>query len=128
MRTGIGAAGRGRHRQEIAVGAGQRPQARAEGVRPQSMAKTVRVLEEAGLVSGSADPRDGRRTLLRLTEAAAEQFRTGRRAKEDWLTQTSDWKARGAFLLREELPDGMTLALVAVAQVNAGDRTLYVTG
>lgn len=48
--------------------------------------------------------------------------------KEDWLTAANDWKARGAFLRREELPDGMTLALVAVAQVSAGDRTLYVTG
>jgi two-component system, NtrC family, nitrogen regulation sensor histidine kinase NtrY len=48
--------------------------------------------------------------------------------KEDWLTGAKDWKARDAFLRREELPDGMTLALVAVAPVSAGDRTLYVTG
>jgi DNA-binding MarR family transcriptional regulator len=61
--------------------------ARAEGIRPQSMAKIIRVLEEAGLVSGSPDPKDGRKTLLSLTDAAREQFRTGRRAKEDWLTQ-----------------------------------------
>jgi two-component system, NtrC family, nitrogen regulation sensor histidine kinase NtrY len=48
--------------------------------------------------------------------------------REDWLTGTKEWKAGEAFLRREELPDGMTLALVAVAQVSAGDRTLYVTG
>ncbi|MBV9744304.1 MAG: HAMP domain-containing protein, partial [Acidobacteriia bacterium] len=48
--------------------------------------------------------------------------------KENWLTGSTDWKARGAFLRREELPDGMTLALVAVAEVNVGDRKLYVTG
>lgn len=48
--------------------------------------------------------------------------------KEDWLTAATDWKARGAFLRREELPDGPTLALVAVAAVNAGDRKLFVTG
>jgi two-component system, NtrC family, nitrogen regulation sensor histidine kinase NtrY len=48
--------------------------------------------------------------------------------KEDWLTAATDWKARGRFLRREELPDGPTLALVAVAEVNAGDRKLFVTG
>ena len=32
--------------------------ARAEGVRPQSMGATVAVLEAAGLVRGSPDPRD----------------------------------------------------------------------
>jgi len=48
--------------------------------------------------------------------------------KEDWLAGTSGWKVRGAFLRGEELPDGMTLALVAVAEVNAGGRKLYVTG
>ncbi len=48
--------------------------------------------------------------------------------KEDWLLQRSDWESAGAFLRREELPDGMTLALVAVATVTAGDRKLYVAG
>jgi signal transduction histidine kinase len=48
--------------------------------------------------------------------------------KEDWLTASADWKSRGAFLRREELPDGMALVLVAVAEVTAGDRKLYVTG
>lgn len=61
--------------------------ARAEGMRPQSMAKIIYALEEEGLVSGSPDPKDGRKTLLSLTEAAREQFRTGRRAREDWLAK-----------------------------------------
>ncbi|MFG1806237.1 MarR family winged helix-turn-helix transcriptional regulator [Streptomyces sp. NPDC049040] len=61
--------------------------ARAEGVRPQSMAKIVGALESAGLISGSPDPKDGRKTVLSLTEAAREEFRTGRLAKEDWLTR-----------------------------------------
>ncbi|MBC3841081.1 MarR family transcriptional regulator [Streptacidiphilus sp. 4-A2] len=59
--------------------------ARTEGVRPQSMAKTVRVLEEAGLVSGS--PTQGRPT----DPAAADRGGGGAvphraAAKEDWLT------------------------------------------
>jgi DNA-binding MarR family transcriptional regulator len=60
--------------------------ARAEGIRPQSMAKIIDALVAAGLVSGSPDPTDGRKTMLSLTDAAREEFRTGRRAREDWLT------------------------------------------
>jgi DNA-binding MarR family transcriptional regulator len=71
--------------------------ARAEGMRPQSMAKIVAVLQDAGLVGGAPDPADGRKTLLSLTAAAREQFRTGRLAKHDWLTQ-----AIGAQLSAEE--------------------------
>ena len=72
--------------------------ARAEGVRPQSMATIVGVLEDAGLISGSPDPRDGRKTVLGLTETAREKFRTGRLAKQDWLTQ-----AIGSGLSGEEI-------------------------
>ncbi|HEY7390908.1 MAG TPA: ATP-binding protein [Bryobacteraceae bacterium] len=48
--------------------------------------------------------------------------------KEDWLTAPGNWKAGAAFLRREELPDGVALALVSVADVNVGDRKLYLTG
>ena len=48
--------------------------------------------------------------------------------KEAWLPGRSDWKARGAFLKREELADGVTLSLLSVATVPAGDRKLYVAG
>jgi two-component system, NtrC family, nitrogen regulation sensor histidine kinase NtrY len=53
--------------------------------------------------------------------------------KEDWITRRSDaasadWKTRGAFLRREELPDGVTLALEAVGIATAGDRVIYVAG
>jgi len=60
--------------------------ARAEGVRQQSMAAIVAALMDAGLVAGSPDPADGRKTILGLTEEARERYRTGRLAKEDWLT------------------------------------------
>ena len=59
--------------------------ARAEGVRPQSMGANVSVLEAAGLVSGAADPTDGRQTILSLTAAAREEIKAGRAAREDWL-------------------------------------------
>jgi len=64
--------------------------ARAEGMRPQSMGAIVTALEEAGHVVGSPDPTDGRKTLLDLTDDAREHFRTGRLAKEDWLTVALD--------------------------------------
>jgi len=48
--------------------------------------------------------------------------------KEDWLTAPHDWKSLGAFLRREELPDGVALALVAVATTVAGDRRLFIAG
>src|SRR5664279_106341 len=48
--------------------------------------------------------------------------------KEDWLTTGEDWNQRGAFLRREELPQGVTLALVAVGTATEGDRKLYIVG
>jgi signal transduction histidine kinase len=48
--------------------------------------------------------------------------------KEDWLAAPSDWESRGAFLKREELPDGVTVSLVAVGTASAGGRKLYVAG
>jgi signal transduction histidine kinase len=47
---------------------------------------------------------------------------------EEWLTAGGDWNGRGAFLRREELPMGVTLALVAVGTATEGDRKLYVVG
>jgi two-component system nitrogen regulation sensor histidine kinase NtrY len=48
--------------------------------------------------------------------------------KEEWLAAGGDWNARGAFLKREELPAGVTLALLAVSETRAGDRKMYVAG
>jgi signal transduction histidine kinase len=47
---------------------------------------------------------------------------------EVWLAAGEDWSGRGAFLRREELPMGVTLALVAVGTATEGDRKLYVVG
>lgn len=62
--------------------------ARAEGMRPQSMAAVVAALEAAGLVSGAPDPSDGRQTLLSLTDACRRSFRDGRAARQDWLSRS----------------------------------------
>ena len=64
--------------------------AAADRMRPQSMAQTVRDLEEAGLVSRRPDPTDGRRSFVELTPAGLETLETTRAQREDWLTRTLD--------------------------------------
>ncbi|MFT9359356.1 MarR family winged helix-turn-helix transcriptional regulator [Acetobacter okinawensis] len=61
--------------------------ARAEGMRPQSMATVVAALEAGGFVVGEPDPTDGRRTLLSLTAACHKWIGEGRAARQDWLAR-----------------------------------------
>lgn len=60
--------------------------ARAESMRPQSMASVVRSLEKAGFISGTADPTDGRQTLHSLTDTARQWLSEGRAVRQDWLS------------------------------------------
>lgn len=62
--------------------------ARAEGVRPQSMSSIVSSLQEAGLVSGFPDPKDGRKTLMSLSRKCGKLLKESRAARQDWLTTT----------------------------------------
>ncbi|GII97894.1 MarR family transcriptional regulator [Sediminihabitans luteus] len=62
--------------------------ARAERMRPQSMGAIVAALEQAGLVTGTPDPCDRRRTLLDLTPQARERLAAHRAARQDWLHRT----------------------------------------
>ena len=61
--------------------------ARAEGVRPQSIAPVIAAQETAGLVSGTPDLADGRRTILSLTGACRTWMAEGRAARQDWLAR-----------------------------------------
>jgi DNA-binding MarR family transcriptional regulator len=81
--------------------------ARAEGVRQQSMGATISSLEEAGLVSGSSDPTDGRRTILSLTDTCRELIKATRAAKEDWLFRAIQTKLSPAE--QEELAIALEL-------------------
>jgi DNA-binding MarR family transcriptional regulator len=81
--------------------------ARAEGVRQQSMGATISALEEAGLVKGSPDPADGRRTILSLTDACREMLKANRAAKEDWLFRAIQTKLSPAE--QEELATALEL-------------------
>src|SRR3954470_12724429 len=64
--------------------------AAADRMRPQSMAQTVRDLEDAGHVSRRPDPQDGRRAFVELTPAGLQALHATRARREDWLTQTLD--------------------------------------
>jgi DNA-binding MarR family transcriptional regulator len=61
--------------------------AAAEGVRPQSMAATLSVLDQQGLIHRSPDPDDGRRQLVTLTETGRERIEGNRQVREEWLTR-----------------------------------------
>jgi len=59
--------------------------ARAEHVRPQSMAAIVTTLRDGGLVTASPDPVDGRKVLLRATSAGRRLVKARSESREAWL-------------------------------------------
>ncbi|HEX3910990.1 MAG TPA: MarR family transcriptional regulator [Solirubrobacteraceae bacterium] len=61
--------------------------AAAERVRPQSMTQTITDMESEGLVVRRADPCDGRRTLVELTDHGLQTLEADRRHREGWLAQ-----------------------------------------
>ena len=71
--------------------------ARAEGMRPQSIVPVIGALEDAGLVSGAADPADGRQTLLSLTASCRRLLNRPRRA-----AGLADPKSPGAPVAQEQ--------------------------
>ncbi|MEU5640395.1 MarR family transcriptional regulator [Streptomyces milbemycinicus] len=62
--------------------------AAAERVRPQSMAATLGVLDERGLIRRRPDPGDGRRQLISLSESGTAYVDDKRRAGEEWLARS----------------------------------------
>ncbi|GAA4809481.1 MarR family transcriptional regulator [Actinomycetospora chlora] len=61
--------------------------AAAEGVRPQSVAVSVGVLEERGFVTRRPDPGDGRRQTISLAPAGRALLDSTRAAGEEWLAR-----------------------------------------
>jgi DNA-binding MarR family transcriptional regulator len=61
--------------------------ASAERVRPQSMTQAISDMEAEGLVARRADPSDGRRTLVELTQQGHSILEADRCQREGWLAQ-----------------------------------------
>lgn len=57
--------------------------ARIEGISPQSMGATLQALETAGLIARSADPNDGRRVVLSITDAGQRLYAEGADARAE---------------------------------------------
>ncbi|MFF7649938.1 MarR family winged helix-turn-helix transcriptional regulator [Streptomyces sp. NPDC007983] len=62
--------------------------AAAERVRPQSIALTLGVLDERGLIERRPDPDDGRRQLISVSVAGQAFLEDNRRAGEEWLARS----------------------------------------
>jgi DNA-binding MarR family transcriptional regulator len=61
--------------------------AKIEQISPQSMGATLAALEARGLIARQADPGDGRRVVLSVTEAGLELLRNKRGARTEQLAQ-----------------------------------------
>jgi DNA-binding MarR family transcriptional regulator len=61
--------------------------AQRERMRPQSMAETIKELEQDGLLTRAPDPEDGRRMLLTLTGAGTRTVREHRERRQEWLAE-----------------------------------------
>jgi DNA-binding MarR family transcriptional regulator len=61
--------------------------ARAEGVKPQSMATALASLEKMGLVERKAHPTDGRQINIKLTARGVALRRNTKKATHAWLSQ-----------------------------------------
>jgi DNA-binding MarR family transcriptional regulator len=75
-------------------------------MRPQSMAQTVRELEERGLVARRPDPDDGRRAFVELTDAGHAALDADRAHRDGWLAGALEREltARERALLAQAAP------------------------
>jgi DNA-binding MarR family transcriptional regulator len=62
--------------------------AKLEQISPQSMGATLGALEDRGLVERRADPDDGRRVVMSLTDAGRRTLRNERNARTVYMART----------------------------------------
>jgi DNA-binding MarR family transcriptional regulator len=79
--------------------------AAAERVRPQSMTQTIADMEADGLILRRADPTDGRRAFVELTEHGLQTLEEDRRHREGWIANViaEDFSAEEQRLLADAL-------------------------
>ncbi|CAN5184606.1 MarR family transcriptional regulator [soil metagenome] len=61
--------------------------ARQEQISPQSMGATLGALQDRGLIERSADPADGRRVVLTMSDSGKSALQNRRRARVEQLAQ-----------------------------------------
>lgn len=75
-----------------------------EQVRPPTITRVVKGLEERGLLLRTPAPQDGRQSLVGLTAAGRDVLETNRRRRNEWLTERlSELDADERELLRRVL-------------------------
>jgi len=79
--------------------------ARLEQISPQSMGATLAALESRGLIERHADPADGRRSVMSVTEAGRQVLGDRRNARTEQLA-----RALSAGFTRPELEQLMAVA------------------
>jgi DNA-binding MarR family transcriptional regulator len=88
--------------------------AQAEGVQPQSLTRLLADIEAEGLASRRRDERDGRQSLLELTEAGRRVLAEDAAAKSAWLAAAMEAKLspteRELLRLAAQLVDRLTEA------------------
>jgi signal transduction histidine kinase len=106
-----------------------------EGIADTALAREIAITPDPSsyLTEADALASTNRLDLLELVAAdgaivSSHQWQARFGYKEDWLANEHDWQSRAAFLKREELPEAVTLALMAVRTVVAGEMKLYVAG
>lgn len=62
------------------------------------------------------------------TVISSAQYQANVGKKNGWVTEQGNWEASGAFLKREELPDGVALSLAAVRTQTVGQKVVYIIG
>jgi len=62
------------------------------------------------------------------TLVSSAQFPARVGYKNEWAIANKNWDGSGAFLKREELPDGVALSLTAVRTYSVGDKNVYIIG
>ncbi|AOW94109.1 MarR family transcriptional regulator [Rhodococcus sp. WMMA185] len=61
-----------------------------EQVAPQSIARTVSILEDAGMLSRTVDPQDARASIVAITALGSQTLAVDRARRSEWLSAALD--------------------------------------